>query len=200
MSDHDVIDRVSRRLRDLLSAGLTGTAGFVEAADLSLDSPGVLLEQPGANGAPLLSLYCYQVVPNASLRNQPHRQIGDHLRHPPLALDLHYLLTPLASTPGDSLALLGRAAQILAAASPITAPFLASDLQPTGTELRIELDPVPLEELTRLWSAFNQAYHLSLAYRAQYVAIDSVRPPLDGPPVTAAVLAYERLTAAQGPA
>ena len=64
---------------------------------------------------------------------------------------------------------------------PITFPSFSF----VGDEtLRITLEPLPLEELTRVWEALEESYQLSLAYTVQAVTIDSDREPVQVPVVT----------------
>lgn len=206
MSDHRVIEQLSLHLQGLLFEGLSGAGDvaedFTAPANISLDSPAEILDDDNGGGLPvLLSLYLYQVIPNGHLKNQPLIRAGaGEQRYPPLMLDLYYLLTPLAGTPTDDLAILGRAMQILEAHPTVRAAFLDSELRPRSPELRLGINPVSLEELTRIWNAFNQPYQLSVCYKAQFVAIDSARQPQTGAPVVEGVFDVHQAAVGEGAA
>lgn len=188
MSDYRVAHDVSRHLRQLLFDGLAGsedvTDDFTAVTNISLASPAQISAEGGDPQSPvLLSLYLYQVQPNPHARRAMIVAAPGEQRHPPLSLDLSYLLTPLSGSAEDNLVILGRAMQILDANTIVRARFLDSDLRPPVPQVEVRMDPVSLEELTRIWNAFNEPYQLSVCYQVQYVAIDSVRLPDEGPPV-----------------
>jgi Pvc16 N-terminal domain len=120
MSTHTVLREVSLRLREILLAGLAGDpdvgADFEGMNAISLASPATVANQGGPEDRPALSVYLYQVSPSAYLRNQPLLASGpDEQRHPPLPLDLRYLITPSGAVASDDLVILGRVIQTLEA-------------------------------------------------------------------------------------
>jgi hypothetical protein len=50
---------------------------------------------------------------------------------------------------------------------------LASDFSGTDTELRVRLEPMSVEDSTRIWNALEQPYQLSISYEVTLVKIDS---------------------------
>ena len=202
MSDFRALLDVSLRLRQVLFDGLTGDSevsrNFDTVQSISLASPADLAESDGgAQATPQLSLYLYQVLPDPHLRNRPLLPGRPGEQHyPPISLALYYLLTPIGISAEDNLVILGRAMQILAANPIVRANFLESRIQPGQPEVRILLNPVTLEELTRIWNAFNQPYRLSTCYQVQVVSIDSVRAPEEGPPVVERVLDLHQVVGA----
>jgi hypothetical protein len=198
VSDFRVLQEISRFLRRLLFDGLSGNeianGAFSSIGNISLASPEGLSDDNNTSGT-LLSLYLYQVVPDTQLNNHPLIPAGAGRQvYPPLSLVLHYLLTPLSTSPDDNLVILGRAMQVLAATPIIRANFLDSTLRLRRPEVRVMVNPVTLEELTRIWNAFNQPYRLSLCYQVQVVSIDSVRAPEEGPPVAERYLDIHKIT------
>ncbi len=188
-----MLQQVSLHLRTLLFRGLAGDddvgRDFTAETNISLASPAEISDSPSSEVTILLSLYLYQVTPNGHLRNEPLiPSAAGEQRYPPLSLDLSYLLTPLSTSPADNLVILGRAMQILEANTTIRAAFLDSDLRLRDPGLRVLMNPCSLEELTRIWNAFNQPYRLSLCYQVQPVSIDSARQPDEGPPVTESLI------------
>jgi len=152
-----------------------------------------------------ISLYLYQVTPNAGLRNEElptRRGDGSLVRRPQTALDLHYLLTFY----GDEAAheterLLGTAVTALGARPVLSREAIrdaieqavvddpATFLQFSDLVDQIELVkftplPLDLEELSKLWSVFFQTpYALSVAYRGTVVLIESELSPQTSLPV-----------------
>lgn len=165
--------------------------------DAALDGAGAVfvgpLDDPDAKGAALV-LFLYRIAPNASLRNSEHRVIS---AVPPnelivydnsLPLDLHYLVT-VGTLPGLAedplLQLLGRTLRALNDDAVLTG------LKVGHEAVRVSLEPVSTEEMSRIWTLFPTAnYRTSLAYIATPVWID----PFD-PPVSAARVIEDRLDA-----
>ncbi len=189
MSDYRVLQDISLYLRRLLFERLTGNdsvaSQFASENSISLDSPPRIADNSAPNADQArLSLYLYQVTPNAHLNNHPMIPAGfGRQQYPPLSLNLYYLLTPVSQAPEDNLVILGRCLQVLAANATIRANFLDSWLRPEPPEVRVTMNPVSLEELTRVWNAFNETYRLSVCYLVQVVSIDSARLPQDEQPV-----------------
>jgi len=194
MSDYQVLQDISLHLRRVLLDGLQGDdpvgSQFTAETNISLDSPSRIADGSAPNAAQaLLSLYLYQVTPNSHLNNRSLISSGPGQQlYPPLTLDLSYLLTPISNSPEDNLVILGRAMQILAAQPNLRAGFLDSALHPSPPAARLTLNPVSLEELTRIWNAFSEAYRLSVCYRIQGVSIDSAETPEEAPPVVERLL------------
>ena len=98
MSSPLALAAVTAVLRDLLNNGLiahdiTGALGNNVAVTAE---PPDTIAIDGNNARTQLNLYLHQVTPNAGRRNVglPSRDDrGTRLANPPLALDLHYLLT-----------------------------------------------------------------------------------------------------------
>ena len=176
MSDFRVLQDISLRLRTVLFDGLNGSE-FTSENNISLNSPAEIDDRGNSNI--LLSLYLYQVLPNTHMNNYNLIPIGEEMhQYPPLSLDLFYLLTPVSNSQEENLVILGHAMQILAANPIIGANFLDSLLRPNPPEVRVTINPVDLEELTRIWNAFNEPYSLSVCYKVQGTSLDSVRAPV----------------------
>jgi hypothetical protein len=131
-----------------------------------------------------MSLWLYQVLPNEHLRNPPFvRRSGagtdDASFHPPLVLNLHYLLTPSIQDAGgasDQLAdqrLLGRAMQVFHDQAVLHMPN--PQAPDNSHELHVSLAPRTIAELAEVWEAMQQPYRLSVCYEVRAVRIDSER-------------------------
>ena len=183
MSSHSIIQDISRELRRRIHQALADTPDTdfglsTPEQDISLSPPA-----PPSNTPPLLSVYLYHIEPDANLRNQPKLSSGPNaLRFPPLALQLHYMITALNEDEDRNHLVLGRVLQHFH-----DEPFLGQiGNAPLGDsfggaspEVRVTLENLTLEELSRVWTALQSGYQLSVAYRVQVVAVDSALPEVD---------------------
>src|SRR6185437_2357023 len=104
---------------------------------------------------------------------------------PPLVLTLHYLMTAYArendiSQPFDH-HLLGKAMSVLydhALLGPdeIKLALPGSDLERQVERVRITLQPLSVEEISKLWTGFATQYRLSVGYEVSVALIDSTQP------------------------
>jgi hypothetical protein len=139
---------------------------------ISLDSPFDLQD----NDSVKLSIYLYRITENASTKNRfPVQGNGIQSRKPPLTLDLHYLVTPLVGTVTDQQIILGKVIQVFYDRSILQGTDLTGSLAASGEEVRLILNPVALEETTRVWQAMEMSYRLSLVYLLRVVMVDSRR-------------------------
>jgi len=148
---------------------------------ISLDSPFDLQD----NDSVKLSIYLYRITENASTKNQfPVQGNGAQLRKPPLTLDLHYLVTPLVGTVTDQQIILGKVMQVFYDRAILQGTDLTGSLAASGQEVRLILNPVALEETTRVWQAMEMSYRLSLVYLVRVAMLDSRREQFIQPVVT----------------
>jgi Pvc16 N-terminal domain len=132
--------------------------------------------RPQPSGSPpVLALFFYEIVEDATMRNRPRRSemVGStyELRKPAVPLILRFLLVPYAGDRAAEFEMLGRTIQVLHQ-RPIRLP---ADLPPalaTSEGLAITLAPLTLEERTRVWWSISQPYRLSLNYEIRVVEID----------------------------
>jgi hypothetical protein len=181
---HDeTIKDVSRTLVDLLKIGLGDIAALI-----ALASP----KSPGSN---VLTLFLYKVIENAHFKNDqpplpaplPNGTLAQPL--PPLTVDLHYLLTAHAGA-GDLFEAhraLSRAMRVMYDNAVLRGSQLRSNSPSTGltadSVLRVTLNPISMEDMTRVWSVFpDTPYEISVPYLVTPVAIESARV-LGGAPV-----------------
>ena len=156
---------------------------------ISLDSPFDLQD----NDSVKLSIYLYRITENASTKNQvPAQGDGAQLRKPPLALDLHYLVTPLVGTVTDQQIILGKVMQILYDRAILQGTDLTGSLVSSGQTLRVILNTVPLEELTRVWQSMEMSYRLSVVYLVRVIMVDSLNEQFIQPVITKRNLATQR--------
>lgn len=188
MSNQLAIAAVTATLRSLLVRGV----GIPEVTARPLDNA-----RRSVTGNQL-NLFLYQVLPDAAYRNQdmPRRTKPGETGFPPLPLILYYLLTAYSDDEDDTNAhrLLGEAmgvlhdhpllgaAEIKNATSPI-ADLTESDLHEQIERVRISLQPLTFEDMSKLWTTFQTHYRVSAAYQVSVVLIESSRRPRTPLPV-----------------
>jgi len=162
-----IIASLGKALVEMLKA----QAGFAEG-DVVLRSP-IEADQTGK-----VSLFLYQVQENPHLRNREPETIQDNgLRPPPLALDLFYLVTPLAPQPETALGHLEAVMLAFYDHPVLKPPLLGTTLVEAGNEsVQIVSHSLSLEDTNRLWGIFpNKPYRLSVAYLVTPVQVPSAR-------------------------
>ncbi len=208
MSSALAIAAVTASIKDLLNDGL------IDHDLSSIGSFSITAQPPdrvttGTTESNQLNLFLYQVTPNPGWRNVdlPSRDsTGSLVSSPPLALDLHYLLTAYGAADMNAEILLGYAMQLmhespvltrqqlriaLGAASPVDGSLLPG---PFGTLSAVDIadqiemikvTPVYLssEELSKLWTAMQARYRPSMAYMVSVVLIQSSTGAKTAPPV-----------------
>jgi hypothetical protein len=175
---HTVIEDVSNTLISLLKDKMSGPPLPVPADEIVLLSP---VEVEGQQVR--VGLFLYAIVENPYLKNA-ERQITSptKLQYPPLTLDLYYLLTAYAreANVSDSVLeahqIMGRAMQIFYDNGILSGTALKGSLADRQEELRLTLNPISVEDLTRIWSVFpNRPYRPSVSYLATPARIVSER-------------------------
>lgn len=168
--------------------------GIVTGADVLTSRP-----DPDAAPAQRIHLFLYQVVPNASLRNNdlPTRSSDYRLvQRPRAALDLYYLLAFYGSENDlEPQRMLGAVVRDLHAHPVLTRPqiqaavasqafLVGSNLADSIETVRFNLHSLNLEDLSKLWSIFFQTpYTLSAVYQASLVLIETDDSAQPAPPV-----------------
>jgi hypothetical protein len=129
-----------------------------------------------------LNLFLYHTEVNASWRNQPvpGRVRPGETGPPPLALNLYYLLTAYGQDDSELIAhvLLGTAMRLLhdhplLGREEIRTALSMSDLADQMERVRLTLQPITLDEVSKLWTGFQSEYRLSVAYQVSLVLIES---------------------------
>jgi hypothetical protein len=169
---------------------------------------------PAANNQdaepPRVNLFLYRITENGCLKNQETPGHGHPAAygHPPLSLDLHYLLTAYGTTDDNgqmnetiSHFLLGSAMRVLHDHPVIHEglvtgggqSILHASLRGEFERVKVSLEPLSIEDLSKVWTALTLPYRISAAYMVNVVQIESRRqrrfprpvgePPLAGPRV-----------------
>jgi hypothetical protein len=194
MSNFLAIGGVSATLQALLKDRMELPAGMSRSdLQVTVSIPPPEAETQGAEPT-RVNLFLYRVMENGALKNQmiPGQGHPSEYGHPPLSLVLHYLLTAYGATDdNDSINetrahfLLGSAMRVLHDYPVITdslmtihsAPtqILDSSLRGEFENIKICLDPISLEDLSKVWTALTRPYRLSAAYTVSVVQIESRR-------------------------
>jgi hypothetical protein len=198
MSSPLAVAGVTAALKDLLNDGLLNhDLSPIGSFTVTAQPPDRVVT--GATEPNQLNLFLYQVTANAGRRNEGLPTTGAdgrRLGSAPLALDLHYLLTAYGAKDMNAEVLLGYAMQVLhdtpvltrdalrkslGSPSPVDGSMLpspfgtlsAADLA-DQTEM-IKITPVFLttEDLSKLWTAMQARYRLTVAYTVSVVLIQS---------------------------
>ena len=210
MSNALAIAGVSAVLKDLLDSGLIDhqvTDALGAGVLVSSLAPDVVPIN-GDGAVPRLNLFLHQVTPNAAWRNVDLPSCdtsGRRVSNPPLALDLHYLLTAYGIAELQAEVLLGYGLQLLhenpvlsrAAIrtalnpSPVSGALLPSvyqalrsaDLADQVELLKITPTAMNAEEMSRLWSALTAHYRPTAAFQVSVVLIEPQAPAMSPLPV-----------------
>jgi hypothetical protein len=197
MSDFRAIGATSATLQTLLTDRLDAPPGVQNPPSPIPVTIGIPPEDGNGEETPRVNLFLYRVTRNGYLSNDDipgRRPRGTSEIHPPLALDLHYLLTPYGSTANqfihdgtDELVahyLLGSAMRILndnaiitrALETSLGQQILDPSLEDAYEHVKITLEPLSLEDVSKVWTAIGRPFRLSAAYEVCVVQIESTAP------------------------
>ena len=193
MSNSMAIAAVTATLRNLLDKALATEA---ELADAIVTAQPLDKARDATATVNQLNLFLYLISPNAAWRNQDMlgRVKSGEVASPPLALNLFYLLSAYGRDNDVDLPfshlLLGQAMSTLSdhpllGHDEIAAALANNDLGDQLERVRITLQPLSIEDISKLWAGFQMQYRLSVAYEVAVVLIDTQRPVRAGPPVLA---------------
>jgi hypothetical protein len=198
MSDFRAIGGVSASLQTLLQDRMELPEGVTNAL-VTVSTPRFGEDDVPAKEDPRVNLFLYRVSENEYLQN---REIPGHgspgaFGFPPLSLNLHFLVTAFGSEPvrggnGSPLFnetqahfLLGSAMRVfhdypllterlLTVRPPsIGTPVLHESLIGAYEKVKLTLEPISLEDVTKVWMALSLRYRLSAAYSITVVQIES---------------------------
>jgi hypothetical protein len=148
----------------------------------------------GPSDALRVNWFLYRIEPHAAFRNMEHPRTGWQTSRgrPPLALRLHYLLTAFpgaTAVDGDreqfSHAAIAAVIQTLDA-NPVIGngdTALSAQAKPLTEPLRIAMEPLDLDALSKLWMGAGEHMRLSVGYEVTLIAIDPQGRHVAGPPV-----------------
>ena len=199
MSSPLAIGAVSAVLRNYLDNGLIDVNAPLSPVKITAVAPDTIkLDEP--EPTPSLNLFLYRTS-----RNQGWAEVGlpsfdangSRVSAPPLALNLHYLLTAYGNADFEAEILLGYAMHLLherpvldraAIRRALQVPLDSSILPPafqalTASDLADQLElvtitdePMDSEEMSRLWSAMQAHYRPTAPYLVSVVLIEGRKP------------------------
>ncbi|MHC4177779.1 MAG: Pvc16 family protein [Planctomycetota bacterium] len=180
MSNSLAIAAVTATLRRLLAAGLdayipNGDRVTVKTLDKARDD----------KTDNQVNVYLYNTVSNPGFTNMdmPGKVKSGETAIPPLALNLFYLITAYGENDDERIShcLLGKAMSVLhdhpvLGREEIKDALADNDLHQQVERVRITPQPLTLDEVSKLWTAFQTQYRISAAYQVSVVLIDSTQP------------------------
>jgi hypothetical protein len=195
---------VTAVLRDLLNDGLVNhnVGGVLGSSVIVSTLPPDKVVKASDAEATQLNLFLRHVTPNLNWRNEgrPSRDAAGRTRlsNPPLAINLHYLVSAYGSADLHAEILLGYAMQLLHENSALTREQIRVALQPSpdvGTtlppalraladsglqdqveQLVIKPEFLNTEEMSKFWTATLAHYRPSAAYEVSVVLIQAAQP------------------------
>ena len=215
MSSPLAIGAVSAVLRNLLDNGLVDVGPQMGSVKVTAVAPDTIkLDDPDA--PPSLNLFLHRTSPNQGWQEAGLPSFdgnGARIARPPLALNLHYLLTAYGSADFQAEILLGYAMHLLherpvldraairraldpspledSILPPAFQALTASDLADQVEAITVTLEPIDSEEMSRLWSAMQAHYRPTAAYLVSVVLIESRKPTRTPLPVLTRGLVVE---------
>jgi len=218
MSDYLAVGGVSAVLKALLNTGLSEGG----PATVLVSPPGITNKAPdliltGTDEPPQLNLFMYYASINPALRNldlPSTNTSGTAVSNPPLAINLHYLVTAYGANQYDPEILLAFAMQVfhntpvvprsviqsaltaLESGTPTTEQKLiaASTLASQIEHIRITPEALTTEEIYRLWTAFQTSYRPTTSYQVSVVVIQNTQSFQSNLPVQRRALVAMPLT------
>jgi Pvc16 N-terminal domain len=177
---------------DALLSGFFGAGGMV----VSSNTPQEMTVKP-AEG---LSVWLYRVMrDDQRLNDPPIRLSPNQLQPPPLPVRLHYLMTPVTNRklgdPETEQLIMGKVLQTFHSHAVLRGADLRAEFAGTEAELKIRLEPMSMEEITRVWEALEGSYQLSVSYEVSVVNIESELEPEKVTPVEVALPEYGLIVA-----
>jgi hypothetical protein len=178
MSNALAIAAVTATLKSLIYVALGG-------AEVTVKTP----DKAALGATESLNLFLYHVTPSNAWRNQAMQGSArpGETANPTLGLNLYYVLSACGATEETTAhRLLGLAMSALHD-HPLLTPAeivmansgtdtAGSDLDLQVERVRITLQPLSIEDMYKLWSAFQTSYRVSAAYEVSVVLVESTRP------------------------
>ncbi|BCL35105.1 hypothetical protein NSMS1_15520 [Nostoc sp. MS1] len=205
MSNALSIVAVTAVLKDLLENGLVSDSITASVGDVLVTALPPDLIKVGTDERSQLNFFLYHVTQNRNVDwvspefRSKHSRVNKSQRsaNPPLALDLHYLLTAYGAKDFQAELLLGYAMQLLHTTTVITSDLIENALKNASTSNttslisqalagvsisklaeqigQIKLSPefLSMEDNSKIWSALQTHYRPSASYLASMILIDS---------------------------
>lgn len=174
-----VIDEIGQTLSRILDRVDWDIPQYLKEEIGTLQKPKITFESPKdiqkrTDPENLICIYLYRISENPYLKNHEREQYEDTGdSYSPLYLDLHYLIAPFCKSKREEILILGTIIQSFANHASLTESLLYGNLKDTDYVIHLLFDSLTLDELTKIWSAFQTTgYHPSLSYLVTPVPID----------------------------
>jgi hypothetical protein len=200
MSDYLAVGGVSAVLKSLLTTALAaGGPSAILGAAAGITNLAPDLIATGPDEAAQINLFLYYASINPALRNLGLPSMsagGGRLSNPPLAINLHYLVTAYGSNQFDAEILLAWAMQVFHSTPVVSRATIEQALEdlvsvlPVPEEqqmisgstlasqvehIRITPETLTTEEIYRLWTAFQTHYRPTTSYQVSVVVIQDTQ-------------------------
>lgn len=165
---------LARYLESRLKADSVLSAFFTAGGmAVSLNTPEEMTERTVQG----ISIWLYRIIRDDQRLNDPPVRVSPtELRPVPLPLRLHYLITPVTNQilgdPETEQLFMGKVLQALHSHPILRGADLRAEFSGTEVELRVRLESMTLDEITRVWEALEGSYQLSVSYEVSVVNID----------------------------
>jgi Pvc16 N-terminal domain len=120
-------------------------------------------------GTRKLSIFLYSITEEMTSKNMSSSANDSEKNTNNLSLVLHYLITPFTRNDKDDHALLEKITSTV-----LATPLISTTDNTNNVELKMKIDSLSINELTKLWIALGTSLKLSLS-----LAISSSEPPYD---------------------
>jgi hypothetical protein len=124
---------------------------------------------------PQISIYLYNVFELTSMRNQPTATQNPSKQS--LYLNLRYIITPITQNFDDDQTVLGKILQIFYDTPVLRGSDLQGSLKEGGEGLKVMLDQLTVDELSKVWGMLSLPYRLSVGYSVYPLKIESAVKP-----------------------
>ena len=192
MSNSLAIAATTLALRNLLHQEIPSRDGSLAGLQVTTLPPDMARKNVQEVNAQL-NVFLYQTAVNAAWRNMdlPNQTRPGEQGRPPLALNLHYLLTAYGNESDDegiSHRVLGGAMSVLhdhplLSRDEIRGVLANNDLGDQFERIRVTPLTLPMDEMSKLWTALQTNYRVSAGYEVTVLLIDSKLPSRAALPV-----------------
>jgi hypothetical protein len=154
-----------------------------------------------------LSLWLYRIERDPELLNLPQRRLAvDRVEPHRLPLRLHYLVTPVVNSdevvgndPGLEQFVIGKVLQTFLDHPRLSGPALLGDLAGSDATIAVRLEPMALDQISRVWDALGATLQLCISYEVTFTMICSDAAPVTVSPVDKVEVGTGLILEAPGP-
>lgn len=147
--------------------------------DVIANPDAIGLCSPGEKGDFALGLYLYDIRESEEMRETSMVNVGTgKQKYPSSYLSLFYMITAYSNgdvkyKAGEEQKILGKVVQVLKDYALIDAKTMQTMNKAEAMSIRIQMNPLSIEDKLKIWSIPNQAYKLSLFYKVSPIEIES---------------------------